>query len=108
MSRIAEYVRESIKNINNLSNLEVLKEEIMLVISLRKKEILEKKIVKSEDFTENFNDFMKKNNLSMYKVSKELGIPYNSIKNWSKGNFVPNKTSQKKILDYINNYNKEH
>jgi DNA-binding transcriptional regulator YiaG len=47
--------------------------------------------------------YKEKNNLSWYRIAKDLNIPYSTIHNWKQGYYKPTRLYRNIIEEYINN-----
>lgn len=52
-------------------------------------------------------EIKKKFGISTKLLTVELGISKNMLNNWKKGTYSPNNKSIKKLLTYLNKFNKE-
>lgn len=51
---------------------------------------------------ERFEQLLKENNITPYRVSKETGIPTATLSSWKKGTYTPKNDKLQIIADYFN------
>jgi len=51
---------------------------------------------------ETFEKLLKLNNISLYKVAKDTGIPYGVLSDWKAGRSTPKHDKMQKLADYFN------
>ncbi|WP_127058834.1 helix-turn-helix domain-containing protein [Veillonella ratti] len=51
---------------------------------------------------ERFEQLLKENNVTPYRVSKETGIPTATLSSWKKGTYTPKNDKLQLIADYFN------
>ena len=49
-----------------------------------------------------FENLLKINNVSAYRVSKDLGMPYSTLSEWKAGRSTPKADKLQKLADYFN------